>query len=47
MAAKQAAPVVPIVFAAVGDPVGVGLVASLPQRAALSATGAASRSYTG
>ena len=29
MAAKQAAPVVPIVFAAVGDPVGVGFVASL------------------
>src|SRR5262249_11351448 len=29
IAAKQAAPVVPIVFAAVGDPVGVGLVASL------------------
>jgi putative tryptophan/tyrosine transport system substrate-binding protein len=29
MAAKQAAPVVPIVFAAAGDPVGVGLVASL------------------
>jgi putative ABC transport system substrate-binding protein len=29
MAAKQAAPVIPIVFAAAGDPVGVGLVASL------------------
>jgi putative ABC transport system substrate-binding protein len=29
IAAKQAAPFVPIVFAAVGDPVGVGLVASL------------------
>jgi putative ABC transport system substrate-binding protein len=29
MAAKQAAPVVPIVFAAVGDPVGTGIVASL------------------
>jgi len=29
MAAKQAAPVVPIVFAAVGDPVGIGIVASL------------------
>jgi putative ABC transport system substrate-binding protein len=29
MAAKQAAPVVPIVFAAVGDPVGVGFVTSL------------------
>src|SRR5262249_27332571 len=29
MAAKQAAPVVPIVFAAVGGPVGVGFVASL------------------
>jgi ABC-type uncharacterized transport system substrate-binding protein len=29
MAAMQAAPVVPIVFAAVGDPVGAGLVASL------------------
>jgi putative ABC transport system substrate-binding protein len=29
MAAKHAAPVVPIVFAAVGDPVGVGFVASL------------------
>src|SRR5262249_23338256 len=29
MAAKQAAPVVPIVFAAVGDPVGVGFVANL------------------
>src|SRR5262249_18285800 len=29
MAAKQAAPIVPIVFAAVGDPVGVGFVASL------------------
>jgi putative tryptophan/tyrosine transport system substrate-binding protein len=29
MAAKQAAPAVPIVFAAAGDPVGVGLVASL------------------
>jgi len=29
MAAKQAAPVIPIVFAAVGDPVGIGIVASL------------------
>ena len=29
MAAKQAAPVVPIVFAAVGDPVGAGLVTTL------------------
>src|SRR5215470_6553590 len=29
MAAKQAAPIVPIVFAAVGDPVGIGFVASL------------------
>ena len=29
MAAKQAAPVIPIVFAAVGDPVGTGIVASL------------------
>jgi putative ABC transport system substrate-binding protein len=29
MAAKQAAPLVPIVFAAVGDPVGTGIVASL------------------
>jgi putative tryptophan/tyrosine transport system substrate-binding protein len=29
IAAKQAAPAVPIVFAAAGDPVGVGLVASL------------------
>ena len=29
MAAKQAAPVVPIVFAAAGDPVGIGIVASL------------------
>src|SRR5499433_1741810 len=29
MAAKQAAPIVPIVFAAVGDPVGTGFVASL------------------
>src|SRR5262245_448930 len=29
LAAKQAMPVVPIVFAAVGDPVGVGFVASL------------------
>src|SRR5262249_32346259 len=29
MAAKQAAPIVPIVFAAVGDPFGIGFVASL------------------
>src|SRR5258708_33114215 len=29
MAAKQAAPVVPIVFAAAGDPVGAGLVTTL------------------
>src|SRR5260370_312111 len=29
MAAKQAAPVIPISFAAVGDPVGTGIVASL------------------
>src|SRR5947209_8118877 len=31
MAAKQAMPVVPIVFATAGDPVGAGLVSSLPR----------------
>src|SRR5262249_44182372 len=36
IAAKQATSIIPIVFAAAGDPIGTGLVASLAQRAATS-----------
>jgi putative ABC transport system substrate-binding protein len=41
MAAKQAAPVIPIVFAAVGDPVGIGIVASSTRGEALRPSGRA------